>query len=114
MLPFRRNAAIVGGPALALLVATAVAAGPAGPRSGQGSFGDASGAEVGWVKLSEDQRGVVHVNVKVVNILESMTMNGFDAAFLAGAWCSVGDRHIDPVVPARFLPFDDASPRRPA
>jgi Cu-Zn family superoxide dismutase len=65
MTPFRRTAAIVAGPALALLLATTVAAGPAEPRSGQGTFVNASGAEIGWVKLSEDQRGVVHVNVKV-------------------------------------------------
>jgi superoxide dismutase, Cu-Zn family len=65
MTPFRRTTAIVAGPALALLLATAVAAGPAEPRSAQGTFVNAAGAEIGWVKLSEDQRGVVHVNVKV-------------------------------------------------
>lgn len=65
MLSIRRTTALVAGPALAILLATTVAAGPASPRQAGGTFIDASGAEVGWVKLSEDQHGVVHVNVKV-------------------------------------------------
>lgn len=65
MSSIRRTAAIVVGPVLALLVATTVAAGPASPRHAHGTFVDATGAEVGWLKLTEDRHGDVHVNVHV-------------------------------------------------
>jgi Cu-Zn family superoxide dismutase len=61
----RRSAALLGGPALAILMATAVVAGPASPNRAQGTFVDVSGAEIGWVKLVGDGGGIVHVNVKV-------------------------------------------------
>ncbi len=61
----RRSTALVAGPALALLVAATVVAGPVSPRHADGTFVTASGAEIGWVKLTEDRQGIVHVNVKV-------------------------------------------------
>lgn len=61
----RRGIALVAGPALAVLFATTVAAGPAGPRHAQGTFIDASGSEIGSVHLTQDGRGIVHVNVQV-------------------------------------------------
>ena len=61
----RRTAALVAGPILAIILATSVAAGPASPRQAHGTFVDASGRDIGWVKLLEDRQGVVHVNVKV-------------------------------------------------
>jgi superoxide dismutase, Cu-Zn family len=61
----RRTVALLGGPALAILLATAVVASPVSPNRAYGTFVDVSGAEIGWVKLSGDGGGVVHVNVKV-------------------------------------------------
>jgi Cu-Zn family superoxide dismutase len=61
----RRTAAIAAGPALAIVLAATVAAGPNGARHAAGSFVDATGATIGWVQLTEDRTGVVHVNVKV-------------------------------------------------
>jgi superoxide dismutase, Cu-Zn family len=61
----RRSAALIGGPALAVLVATSAVAGPAAAPQASGTFVDASGAEVGWLRLTEDRHGDVHVNVHV-------------------------------------------------
>ena len=53
------------GPLLAVVLATTVAAGPAAAPQARGTFVDASGASVGWLRLTEDRRGDVHVNVHV-------------------------------------------------
>lgn len=68
MSSIRRSAALAAGPALAVLLATSVAAGSGSPRHAHGTFvsaADPTGPAIGWVKLTEDQNGVVHVNVKV-------------------------------------------------
>lgn len=68
MSSLRRSAALLAGPALVILLATSVAAGPAGSRHARGAFAsaaDPTGPAIGWVKLTEDRNGVVHVNVKV-------------------------------------------------
>ena len=65
MSPARRGIALVAGSALAVLFATAVAAGPSGARHADGTFIDATGSEVGSLHLVEDAQGLVHVNVKV-------------------------------------------------
>jgi Cu-Zn family superoxide dismutase len=61
----RRGIALVAGSALALLFAASVTAGLEGPRHAQGAFIDASGSEIGFVHLTQDGRGIVHVNVQV-------------------------------------------------
>ncbi len=61
----RRAIALVAGVALALLFAASVTAGLEGPRHARGTFIDASGAVIGWVHLTQDGRGIVHVNVQV-------------------------------------------------
>jgi len=61
----RRGFALIGGPVLAVLFATAVTAGPQGPRHAHGTFVDASGSAIGSLHLTQDARGVVHVNVQV-------------------------------------------------
>jgi len=64
----RRSAALLAGPALAVLLATSVAADPGGSRHASGTFAsaaDPSGPSIGWVKLTEDRSGIVHVNVNV-------------------------------------------------
>jgi len=61
----RRTAALMAGPALAVLAATSVVAGPSSAPHASGTFVDASGAEVGWLQLTEDRHGDVHVNVHV-------------------------------------------------
>ena len=63
--PARRGIALVAGSALAVLFATAVAAGPSGARHADGTFIDATGSEIGSIHLVEDAQGIVHVNVKV-------------------------------------------------
>ena len=65
MTSVRRTSALVAGPLLAIALATTVAAGPAAAPQARGTFVDASGASVGWLRLTEDRRGVVHVNVQV-------------------------------------------------
>lgn len=64
MLSIRRTAALLAGPALAAVVATSVVAGPSALHA-SGTFVNASGTAIGWVKLTEDRTGLVHVNVKV-------------------------------------------------
>ena len=64
----RRTAAIVVGPVLAVLLAASVAAGPSGARHAAGTFVDATGATVGWVQMTQDRTGLVHVNVKVAGM----------------------------------------------
>lgn len=61
----RRGIALVIGPAVALLFATAVAAGPAGALHADGTFIDASGSEIGSLHMTQDAHGIVHVDVKV-------------------------------------------------
>jgi Cu-Zn family superoxide dismutase len=65
-MPFvRRGIAVITGLALALLFAASVTAGLEGPRHAHGTFIDTSGSEIGSVHLTQDGRGIVHVNVKV-------------------------------------------------
>ena len=54
MSPARRGIALVAGSALAVLFATAVAAGPSGARHADGTFVDATGSEIGSIQLVED------------------------------------------------------------
>ena len=61
----RRGFALIGGPVLGVLFATAVTAGPEGPRHAHGTFVDGSGSAIGSLHLTQDARGVVHVNVQV-------------------------------------------------
>jgi superoxide dismutase, Cu-Zn family len=72
MASIRRTTALVAGPGLALALAATVVAGPSAPRPAQGTFVDASGAEIGWVKLTEDRNGIVHVNVKVQGLTSGL------------------------------------------
>jgi len=68
----RRGAALVAGPALAILLAATAVAGPASPRHAHGTFVDASGATIGSVRLSQDRHGIVHVNVKVKGLTSGL------------------------------------------
>ena len=68
MSPVRRGVALVAGSALAVVFATAVAAGPSGARLADGTFIDATGAQIGSIHLVEDAQGIVHVNVKVAGL----------------------------------------------
>jgi superoxide dismutase, Cu-Zn family len=63
-----RRVALVAGPVLAILVAASVAADPGDARQAEGTFVDATGAVVGWLALTEDRHGDVHVNVHVKGI----------------------------------------------
>jgi Cu-Zn family superoxide dismutase len=65
MTSIRRSAAIVAGPALALLVATSVAAGHGEARHAKGTFVDANGNRIGHIQLRQDRHGDVRVDVKV-------------------------------------------------
>jgi len=65
MMTIRRSAAVVAGPVLALVMATSVAAGPGGDRHARGTFVDAIGVKIGHVHLSQDDHGVVHVDVTI-------------------------------------------------
>jgi superoxide dismutase, Cu-Zn family len=68
-MPSRRRAlALLAAPIVAGLAASAVVAGPADTRHATGTFVDAAGATVGWLVLTEDRRGDVHVNVKVKGV----------------------------------------------
>jgi Cu-Zn family superoxide dismutase len=63
MEPRRSRVAAAAAFSLLFMVSAGVATGRAGHASG--TFHDAAGAEVGWVKLVEDGSGVVHVAVHV-------------------------------------------------
>lgn len=59
-----RRAVAVAAPVLVLVALTGVTS-AASARQAAGTFVDAAGASVGWVRLVEDADGTVHVNVKV-------------------------------------------------
>ena len=59
-----RRAIIAAGPILALLALTTAAAAGGASRA-SGTFVDAAGNTIGWVRLVEDATGRVHVNVHV-------------------------------------------------
>ena len=98
--PFgRRGFALIGGPVLAVLFATVVAAGPEGPRHAHGTFVDASGSAIGSLHLAEDARGVVHVNVQVQGL--STGLHGIHihavGSCVGPAFASAGG-HYNPLV----------------
>jgi len=53
--------------ALIVMVTAGAAAGAVTPHAG-GTFVDAAGQTIGWVRLVEDETGVVHVNVHVAGL----------------------------------------------
>lgn len=65
----RRLIATMTGLPLAVVVLAAGAAAGGGPSShAGGTFVDASGQAIGWVRLVEDGAGIVHVNVHVAGL----------------------------------------------
>jgi Cu-Zn family superoxide dismutase len=64
MSPRRSLIAAWTGLALVLMVTAGVASG-GGALHARGTFVDASGQDIGWVRLVEDGSGIVHVNVHV-------------------------------------------------
>lgn len=100
----RRTTSLVAGPALAILLATTVVAGPAVPRHAHGTFATASNSDVGWVKLTEDRNGIVHVNVKVEGL--SVGLHGIhihsvgSCASTAATQFGGAGAHYDPATPA--------------
>ncbi len=64
----RRGLALLAAPLVAGLAATSVGAEPATVRHATGTFVDATGSAIGWLDLTEDRRGEVHVHVKVGGI----------------------------------------------
>lgn len=67
MLPRRSLIAAWTGLALLAMVTAGAAAG-GGALHASGTFVDASGQNVGWVRLVEDRTGIVHVNVHVAGL----------------------------------------------
>ena len=61
----RRSSAVIAGAAMALLVATAVAADPGGDRHARGTFVDVNGDPIGHLRLSQGRDGDVRVVVTV-------------------------------------------------
>jgi Cu-Zn family superoxide dismutase len=101
-MPFaRRGIALVIGPILAVLLATTVATGHGSraPRLAYGTFIDATGAEIGSVRLSEDRHGIVHVHVRVKGL--STGLHGIHihaiASCTAPTFASAGG-HYNPFV----------------
>jgi Cu-Zn family superoxide dismutase len=94
----RRGFALIVGPLLAVLFATAVTAGPEGPRHAHGRFIDASGAEIGSLHLAQDAHGIVHVNVQVQGL--STGLHGIHihavASCVAPTFASAGG-HYNPL-----------------
>ena len=72
MWSIRRSAALAAGPALAVLLATSVAAGSGSARHAHGTFRNAGGDTIGWLRLTQDSRGDVHVNVHVAGLSEGL------------------------------------------
>jgi Cu-Zn family superoxide dismutase len=67
MSPRRSFIAASTGLALVVMVTAGVASG-AGALHARGTFVDASGQHIGWVRLVEDGSGIVHVNVHVTGL----------------------------------------------
>ena len=65
MANMRRTGALIAGPALAILLASTVAAEPGGTKHAKGTFIDATGAGIGHVNLIQDRHGDVRVVVNV-------------------------------------------------
>lgn len=63
-----RQLALAGMAGSAIIAMAAGAAVAQDATHGRGTFVDASGATVGWVRLVEDARGIVHVNVHVTGL----------------------------------------------
>jgi Cu-Zn family superoxide dismutase len=94
----RRALALIVGALLTVLFAAAVTAGSEGPRHAHGTFVDASGSAIGWLRLAEDAHGVVHVNVQVQGL--STGLHGIHihavASCLAPTFASAGG-HYNPL-----------------
>src|SRR5260221_5019089 len=67
MSPRRSLIAAWTGLALLVMVTAGVASG-SGALHARGTFVDASGQDIGWVRLVEDGSGIVHVNVHVAGL----------------------------------------------
>ena len=62
-----RRAILAAGPILALVALTSVTAASSASRA-SGTFVDAGGNTIGWVKLVEDASGIVHASVHVAGL----------------------------------------------
>ena len=98
MASIRRTSAVIAGPALALLLATSVAAGPGGARHAKGTFVDAGGNRIGHVQLHQDRLGEVRVDVRVRGL--SVGLHGIHIHSVAScegpAFLSAGG-HYNPI-----------------
>lgn len=98
MASIRRTTAVIAGPALALLLATTVAAGPGGERHAKGTFVDVNGNRIGHIHLQQDRHGDVRVDVKVEGL--SVGLHGIHihsvAACTAPAFLDAGG-HYNPL-----------------
>jgi Cu-Zn family superoxide dismutase len=63
-----RRSLIAASAGLALIVMLAAGAAAGGASRAGGTFVDASGQQIGWVRLVEDGTGIVHVNVHVAGL----------------------------------------------
>jgi superoxide dismutase, Cu-Zn family len=93
----RRSLALLSAPLIAGLAAGAVVAGPADARHASGTFVDASGATVGWVMLTEDRRGEVHVNVKVDGLAPGLHGIHIHAIGACGPTFAAAGGHYNPL-----------------
>jgi Cu-Zn family superoxide dismutase len=98
MTSIRRTSALVTGPLLAVVLATTVAAGPAAAPQGRGTFVDASGASVGWLRLTEDRRGNVHVNVHVKGLAAGLHGIHIHAVGSCSPTFAAAGGHYNPLV----------------
>src|SRR5262245_44044133 len=97
MSALRRRVAIVAGPVLAILLATSVTADPGDQHQAGGTFVDASGAAVGWLALTEDRRGDVHVNVHVKGLAPGLHGIHIHAVGSCGPTFAAAGGHYNPL-----------------
>jgi superoxide dismutase, Cu-Zn family len=92
-----RRVALVAGPVLAVLLATSVAADPGAVHHAGGTFVDATGATVGWVTLTEDRHGDVHVNAHVKGLSPGLHGIHIHAVGACGPTFAAAGGHYNPL-----------------
>lgn len=91
---YRRFIALVGSVGLA---AAFTGTGLAGASHASGTFVDASGATIGWVRLVEDATGIVHVNVHVKGLTPGLHGIHIHSVGACGPTFAAAGGHYNPL-----------------
>jgi len=92
-----RRAFIAASAGLALIVMLGAGAAAGGASRAGGTFVDATGATIGWVRLVEDGPGVVHVNVHVTGLTPGLHGIHIHAIGACGPTFAAAGGHYNPL-----------------